>query len=74
MSERGGPERVARHENDIDNDGHYEACQRYPDGHVGLAGKFVPHRDIEKHTEEHVGEQHYRDYSHAGAEIFSYYQ
>ena len=71
MAEGGGPERELRHERHIDNDGHCKTGQGYPQGHIGLSGKLVPHRDIEKHPEEHIGQEHHRDHSHSGAEILS---
>ena len=74
MSESRCPERETRHEQDIDNDSHDQSCEGNPDRHARLAGKLVPHGDIEKHAEKHVRKEHYRHDAHARAEIFSYYQ
>lgn len=74
MAERRRPERETGHEQDIDNDGHEQAREGNPDRHASLAGKLVPHGNIEKHAEEHVRKEHDRNDAHAGAEVLSYYQ
>ena len=71
MSEGRSPERESRHEHHIDNHRHHESGHRYPYCHVRLARELVPHRDIEQHPEEHVGQEHYRHHAHSGTEILA---
>ena len=69
MSECGGPIGVAGHEQDVDNDSDDQSGEGDPDGKVGLFGEFVPHIYVEKHSENHVGEEHDGDYADAAAEV-----
>ena len=69
MAECGCPVGISRHEDHYNYGRDGKSGKSDPDGHVGLPGELIPHRNIEKHSENHVGEQHHRYDSYSRAEL-----
>ena len=74
MAPCGGMIGIARHEDDIYHGCHGKAGKGNPDCSRCLAGKLVPHRDIELHAEKHIGQQHNRHDADAGPEVPPQYE
>ena len=65
------PVGIQRHKQHIHHHRDNKPAQSYVNSHRCLPRQFVPHRDIELHSEQDVGHQHYRHNSDPGAEVLA---